>query len=581
MNSESPTTHSARLQSPLFRRVLQVVVLLGCLLAAWSVVQGWQWSHARLTSTGCEEEALFPIWKAAQGLPVYADSDEVPFSVSYYNWLFFAVYGGAVKAVSAIANLDSSALPGIARSLTMSFAAACIGIIYHILGALKLGGLCASRLGRLGCSVFLIINPLTGPWLYTARPDIAAIACELTGVWFALRYVQRMGRNSLIASVVCGLLAWSFKQNFVHLLGGLWFFLLLKKKWRDLALLSVISISVAAGTLLLGGSAYRHALIGAQLNCIVNAESAWMFFQQATASAPQLVALAAGLLIILLLRKRWQVSAPVELLASIGGVAFVIGFLGVSKQGADTNYFIPASVFGMIWCLSLKMGATSPRPSPPFGMGERVLEGRERGRSITLAIPSPSEARRGISVIYGSSVAVAAVTIAVGLWPQLIKTGDSAVQIVRARNVNANAVSPNAAVVSQIDLLKQHLRELPGPVFITDRACNLPWIQTKSPHIVYSFMYTLDKQAGHKFEGGGIGGLIEAGYFETLVVLDRDCACESPFLERKLCSHLTMNHLPMVRSGDVPTIDGGRMTHYAFAFQDGLFKYYTRRNAAQ
>ena len=75
--------------------------------------------------------------------------------------------------------------------------------------------------------------------------------------------------------------------------------------------------------------------------------------------------------------------------------------------------------------------------------------------------------------------------------------------------------------------------------------------------------------------------MIEAGYFETLLVLDPECACEALDWERKWCSHLTMNHLPMVRTGDVPTIDGGRMTHYAFAFQDGLFKYHSKRNLAQ
>ena len=49
------------------------------------------------------------------------------------------------------------------------------------------------------------------------------------------------------------------------------------------------SILVAAGTLALGGSAYRHALLGAQMNCAVNAESAWMLFQSATASAPRTI----------------------------------------------------------------------------------------------------------------------------------------------------------------------------------------------------------------------------------------------------------------------------------------------------
>ena len=525
------------------------VVAVACLLAVWSVADGWQWSLGRLTSTGCEEEALFPIWKAAEGHVVYADADRMPFSASYFNWLFYAVYGGVARGVMAVTHLGADALPAITRLLTLVFAAACVAMIYLLLQTLKPGGLAGSRLGRLACGVFLMANPLTGPWLYTARPDIAALLCELIGLWFALRHVRDGNRGHLVLAVAAGLLAWSFKQNFVHLLGGLCVFFLLRRQWRHCLAVSAMSVVVALGTLWMGGGAYRHALIGAQLNCQVSAESAWLLFQQATANAPQLVALAAGLIIILLLRTRWRPAPSVELLAAVSLVAFGIGFLGISKQGADTNYFIPASVLAMIWCLSLRREDAS----------------------------WPVEARRGVNFMHWSGVAAAGVAVLAGLWPQIGRSSEAVTRIVHARGAEATPAAPNAALVSELDTLKRHLRELPGPIFVTDRACNLPWIQPKAPHFVYSFMYALDKKAGHPVEGGGIGGLIEAGYFETVVVLDRDCACESSEREAKLCSHVTMNHLPMVRDGQVPSIDGGRMTRYAFAFQDGLFQYYRKR----
>ena len=531
--------------SSIWRGAVVAAVAVACLLAVWSVAEGWQWSLGRLTSTGCEEEALFPIWKAATGQAVYADADQMPFSASYYNWLFYAVYGGVVRGVLAVTHLGTDALPAIARMITVGFSAACVAMIYLLLQTLKPGGLAGSRFGRLACSVFLMVNPLTGPWLYTARPDLAALLCELIGLWFALRHVRDGNRGHLVLAVAAGLLAWSFKQNFVHLLGGLCVFFLLRRQWKDLLAVTAISVVVASGTLWIGGGAYRHALIGAQLNCQVSAESAWMLFQQATANAPQLVALAAGLIIILLLRTRWRPAPAVELLAAVSLVAFGIGFLGISKQGADTNYFIPASVLAMIWCLSLHREDTS----------------------------WPVEARRGVNFLHWSGVAAACVAVAAGLWPQISRSSEAVTRIVHARSVEAKP----AALASELDILKRHLRELPGPIFVTDRACNLPWIQPKAPHFVYSFMYALDKKSGHSVEGGGIGGLIEAGYFETVVVLDRDCACESPEREAKQCSHVTMNHLPMVRDGPVPSIDGGRMTRYAFAFQDGLFQYYRKR----
>jgi hypothetical protein len=129
----------------------------------------------------------------------------------------------------------------------------------------------------------------------------------------------------------------------------------------------------------------------------------------------------------------------------------------------------------------------------------------------------------------------------------------------------------------EVAQLKQHLDELPGPVFVTDRACNLPWIQRKAPHFVYSFMYVADRNAGYTFESGGIGGLIEKGYFETIVVLRRGCACETPGLAPSRCVHVSMGHLPLVQDGAVPSLDGARMTHYRLAFQDGAFTYYRKQ----
>ena len=112
---------------------------------------------------------------------------------------------------------------------------------------------------------------------------------------------------------------------------------------------------------------------------------------------------------------------------------------------------------------------------------------------------------------------------------------------------------------------------------MNERACNLPWVQPKAPHVVYSFTYILDKSAGDRFESGGIGGLIEQGYFETIVVLERHCACEKGHAEPKQCIHTTMNLLPLVTSGPVPTIDGGRLTLYEPALTDGVFTYYRKR----
>jgi hypothetical protein len=521
------------------------MALLGaCLLAAWSTFDGWTWSLPRLTTTGCEEEALFPIWKFAREGTVYADPQSIPFSVSYYNWLFFFVYGGVVKVLFSLFSFDDNVLPILTRLLTLGFAGASIGIVYAILGMLNVARISTSRLLRFSCSVFLILSPLTGSWLYTARPDLAAITCELLGLWFVLRFIDTQRIGFLLGSVAACYAAWSFKQNFVHLIGGFCLFLMLRRQWRELSLVFMMFSVLAGGTLLAGGSAYRHSLIGAQINCKVSFDVALELFQGAARVAPQLVVVVVALVAALILRKGWPTSKFADLLGGTAIVALGIGFLGAAKQGADTNYFIPASVFGMLWGFNLFTAA-----------GERTF--------TPASIPSVSR---------WAILAAFSVMVVMGLSAPARKVTAS---IFNPRSSSGNEVG--TAIGREIAQLKQHLEELPGPVFVTDRACNLPWVQRKAPHFVYSFMYSVDRKAGYTFESGGIGGLIEKGYFETIVVLPRGCACETPGLAPSSCVHINMGHLPLVKDAEVPSIDGGRMHHYQFAFQDGAFLYYRKR----
>lgn len=524
------------------------LALLGaCLLAAWATFDGWSWSLPRLTTTGCEEEALFPIWKFARHGTVYADPQSVPFSVSYYNWLFFFVYGGAVKVLFALFSLDDSVLPVITRLLTLGFAGASIGIIYAILGRLSVLAISGSRLVRLTCSVFLILSALAGSWLYTARPDMAAITCELLGLWCALRYADTRRISLLLAAVLACYAAWSFKQNFVHVLGGLFVFLMLSRQWRELGLVLLSFVVLAGGTLLVGGHAYRHSLIGAQMNCQVSFAVSLEIFLAAARLAPQLVAVAVALAAALVIRKRWPKSTAGDLLAGTALVALGIGFLGAAKQGADTNYFIPASVFGVLWGFNLFTSGSEKSFTPsgvPFFFRWAIL-------------------------------ATFCLAVVMGLGAPARKAVKEVARLLGRDETNGNELA--SGIGREVAQLKQHLDELPGPVFVTDRACNLPWVQRKAPHFVYSFMYAVDRKAGYTFESGGIGGLIEKGYFETIVVLQRGCACETPGLAPSRCVHVSMGHLPLVKDGAVPSIDGGRLTHYRLAFQDGAFTYYRKQ----
>ena len=62
------------------------------------------------------------------------------------------------------------------------------------------------------------------------------------------------------------------------------------------------------------------------------------------------------------------------------------------------------------------------------------------------------------------------------------------------------------------------LKDLPTPIYIANPYLALPWhIPSPEPFVTY-YNYPTDRAAGLEMEAGGIGGLIEQGYFKTLVL---------------------------------------------------------------
>jgi hypothetical protein len=54
----------------------------------------------QIFTSGLEEEALFSVWKYVHGQPVYSDLFSIPFSGSYFNWLFYVYRVGPFKTHS-------------------------------------------------------------------------------------------------------------------------------------------------------------------------------------------------------------------------------------------------------------------------------------------------------------------------------------------------------------------------------------------------------------------------------------------------------------------------------------------------
>jgi len=56
------------------------------------------------------------------------------------------------------------------------------------------------------------------------------------------------------------------------------------------------------------------------------------------------------------------------------------------------------------------------------------------------------------------------------------------------------------------------------PRFAAIPSFNLPWLNAASPPFVVAFNYAADREAGRSFEGNGIGGLVNRGFFKSLLL---------------------------------------------------------------
>jgi hypothetical protein len=539
------------------RKAVDLAVLLFALLLGFSALRSAFAVLGNVTTTGCEEEGLFSIWRFSKGEPVYMDSSAIPFAASYFNWLFYSVYGEICKWTLSLLNLDDRALPAVARLVTLGFAAACIGILYAVLQFLPLPAW-FGKPARLGLSIMLILNPLTGGWIITARPDLGALTFELAALLFALKYLCSHERSYFYAILAACYAAWGFKHNSVNVLLGFCIFLAVRRRWREFLFFGGVSGGLWCVSLLIGGSQYRFALLQSQMHCQFSPELGFETVKTALFLAPQLAPLAIGLALVAAWQRPGLIADTPLFLSYLGLATLGVALLGVCKQGAYVNYLLLFSILGMIWLLCCNDAQCESRWERRMVVGVRF-----------------------------ATWGLFAVVLLKGVPVSLHVMSEAAHQTLARWKKNqpaheTPALSDPARARGQPELvarLTEHFTHLPGPIWINERALNLPWLQAKPPHFVYAFTYPLDRNAGRVYQAGGIGRMIEAGYFGTLVVSLQHCACESPANPMRQCKHLTMNHLPIVLTSEGLTIDGGNLRNYELQARDGMFSFYVKRKS--
>lgn len=282
------------------------------------------------------ELAIYPVWKAVHHLPIYEWPLTYPFSLALYNYLFYETYAFVLRLVGASG--DGIMMWG--RFLTP---------LFPVMGAVAQWKLLQHHLKLRGArSAFSLIFAL-GLWFCTSivrhwalciRPDMGAVAL----VMIALYLVVRQPRFGFALAGVFFYLAWSFKQTVVLALIGVCLFLLLNKRWRDLAIMVSVFAALTSATLLLGSPQYRFDTLVAP--GIVREFSLRWASQMAPKSIVSNSYWILAPLALLLAAAGRRVDNTVRLFTLILVIALVGGLAGMTKVGAWDNYLLEAFVAG-------------------------------------------------------------------------------------------------------------------------------------------------------------------------------------------------------------------------------------------
>ncbi len=429
-------------------------------------------------TSGWEQESLLAIWKFKTGAAVYVSRFEVPFRWAIYNWLYYASYGTVVSAVSDLFSLADAWIPTITRLLTLAGVVFAAVVSYLSFRVLLAPWEPPVRNLAFGFAALVAVGPLVGFWGITTRPDVWAMALEILGI---LAFAVLYGRNRLVSVVVfCVIVyaAWAFKQANVTAVGAVGLLLLVRRDWASLTVLISTMVVAWGGTLAVGSEKYVRSIllieyeavntIGEAVKNFVN--FAMKFIPGLMIGLASVVAMGASRTLRQAARKDWWREDPALLAISGLLLSALMVFPSSVHQGAAENYYFTFSYFLSLFAL--------------WGFQKALSE--RRYASVFLGIGAAGWVLQGLAVA-------------------LVLAGFAGVLSVRSTH---DMLTEN----------KRCLDPLPRPIFVNDAYLSLPWMTPGSLPFVLAFGYDEDRKANRQFERGGVGGMIEEGFFAALAL---------------------------------------------------------------
>ena len=432
----------------------------------------------QVITSGDEPVSHFAIWKFLNGQPIYHNRFEIPFDAVVFNWLFYYAYGIFTGAVQGATGLADSWIPTISRLFTLLAMAWGVAAGYRAFSATQEDGDRDFRLLCLGYGILVMAGPVMGFWGLTTRPDIWALALEITAVAAFLHLYPRSPVASAVAVALICYMAWGFKQINVFALGATGLVLLIERRWTALLTLTVMSVGFWLATFALATPQYlTNVFFGDYLFYYDPARMMRNIANFTVKSGPVLLPLAYIALRFArdaaFRRTLWRHPAGRLALAGIA-VDAVLVLPASSQTGASENYYF-TMLFFMALLVVTGFGVLS-KDEPRFAARARAAGGLGWG-----------------SVMVAVALVFAGVTGTIDISDQH----------------RSNMV------------IKRCLDSLPRPVYVNRPIFGLPWITPGNTPFVVSYSYQRERALGDafEFERGGIAGLIEERYFAAIVLM--------------------------------------------------------------
>lgn len=476
MQDDSPPSLTAK-RLPILALITAAACLVLMAVRMSSVFSFTEPMH--VVTSGWEQENLMAMWAYMNDQPIYVSRFDIPYRWAIYNWLFYVGFATVAGAVTEALSLSDQWLPTVARLVTV--VALPVGIFGTMRAYTLLIGPAKGRLGWLygASAVLLIAGPLMGFWGMTARPDPWAMVLEIWGVVIFWSLYGKQPLRAVLVFCVFAYFAWALKQSNVGALGGVGLFLLYKRQWQLLAVLTGIMVSAWGVTLSMGSDIYLKSLTLSEFQTQnlpgAGGQSVWTLAHAADVIGKFMV----------------------KTLPFVFGAAITVGALSASsafweKIKADEGLALTAC-----------------------------------GVLATLAIAVPTSFQMGSADHYFFTASF--FLSALALWglrqspTGWFSHGATAAWGLQALAIGAvlfgiKGVLSVAPTHQNLTEAKRCTDKLSRPLYAADPYLSLPWMTPGTPSFVLAYGYVQDRAAGREFESGGIGGLIEKGYFKALIL---------------------------------------------------------------